>query len=108
LTKATYNSLSFVVLPMSPRNYTLSETLIHPASFVQPTSVTIGVAVDGIRSSVAAACITCTGCGLKLVKVALFVAYSEMTRSLKRLWLCEVVQTVGQGRFVKFICAGSD
>jgi len=48
LTKATQNPLSFVVLPMSPRNYILSRTLIRPAGFVQPTSVTIRVVVDRI------------------------------------------------------------
>jgi len=38
------------MLPVSPRNYTLSRTLIRLAGFVQSTSVSIRVAVDGIIS----------------------------------------------------------
>jgi len=48
LTKATGNPLSLVMLHVYARNYTLSRTLIRPAGFVQPSSVTIRVAVDGI------------------------------------------------------------
>jgi len=57
LTKAASNSLTLIVLPMSPRNYTLCRTLIHPAGFVQRTSVSIRVAVDGIMSGFDVCCI---------------------------------------------------
>jgi len=79
------------MLRMSPRSYTLSRTLIRPAGFVHPPAWQAGWQSTG--SSVATACIPCTRCGLKLVKVALFIDYIEMTRFFKEtavaMWRCQ-------------------
>jgi len=57
LTKAPH----LVVFPMSPRNYTLSRTLIRPAGFVHPTSVTIFIVTCyTVMESIATACTPCT------------------------------------------------